>query len=72
MSKLIIEILQDGTIKTNAREVIGTEDEILAELNALASEVGGELEVEKHVEGAHNHHHGGNSHHHLLRGGHRH
>jgi len=57
MSKLVVEILKDGTIRTNAREVIGTEAEILAELNALAAEAGGDLEVEKHVEGAHHHHH---------------
>jgi hypothetical protein len=57
-SKLIVEILADGSIKTNARDMIGEEAEIMAELEALALELGGELTVEKHVPGAHHHHHG--------------
>lgn len=64
-SKLQVEIQDDGTVRLNAREMIGEEDELLAELNALAATLGGTLEVERHVEGAHHHHHGhGRGHHH--------
>jgi hypothetical protein len=64
-SKLIVEIQADGSLKTNAREMIGEEAEILAALEELAAAVGGELTVEKHVPGAHHHHHGdGKTHHH--------
>lgn len=62
--KLTITINDDGTLKTDARKLEGDEAEILAELEALAAEVGGELTVEKHVEGLHHHHHGGHSHSH--------
>lgn len=57
MSKVIIEIQEDGTLKINAKEMIGTEAELLNDLQALAREAGGELVVEKHIEGAHHHHH---------------
>jgi len=56
-SKLIVEILEDGTLKTNATKMLGDEAQILEALNALASEVGGELTVEKHVHTNHTHHH---------------
>jgi hypothetical protein len=57
MKKLIIKILDDGTIKTDARNMSGSEKDILKVLNDLASTVGGELEVEKHIHGAHTHTH---------------
>lgn len=65
-SELIIEILDDGTIKTNAKKMVGKESEILAKLEELAKEVGGELRVEKHEPGVHHHHH--HDHHHKVRG----
>lgn len=54
---LIVTIAPDGSIKTDARKMIGTEKEILAELNALAATVGGTLTVERHEKGnkAHTH-----------------
>ena len=63
-SKLIIEIMDDGTIKLNGTGVIGTETGLLNDLKALAKEVGdGELKVEKHIHRAgHGHTHGDNSH----------
>lgn len=64
MSKLKITLNDDGTIKLNAKEMIGEEADLLAELEALAKEVGGELKVEKHIEGAHHHHHGDSRHKH--------
>lgn len=57
-SKFEVEILEDGTIKINARGMIGDEAELVAEMEALAKEVGGELKVEKHEPGTHHHHHG--------------
>jgi hypothetical protein len=57
-SKLIVEIQADGSLKTNASKMVGEEAEILAALQELASGLGGELTVEKHVPGAHHHHHG--------------
>ena len=63
-STLVVEIQEDGTLKFNAMKMIGTEEELLSALNELASEIGGNLEVEKHVEGAHHHHHGDGHHHH--------
>lgn len=58
-SQLEVEILEDGTIKTNATKMLGDEDQILEALNDLASQLGGELTVEKHVHkhGHHHHHH---------------
>lgn len=67
-SKLVVEIQDDGTIKINATGMIGSEAQILAELETLAREMGGELVVEKHIQGAHHHHHGGHSHHHKSKG----
>ena len=67
-SELIVQILDDGTVKINARKMVGTEKELLEELGALAKEVGGELEVEKHVPGVHHHHHGDHTHHHKISG----
>lgn len=67
MSKLIVQILEDGTLKLNARDMVGEEAELLEALEELAKDVGGDLEVEKHVPGAHHHHHGhghGGGHHH--------
>lgn len=58
MSKLKVELMEDGSIKLDASGVIGDEKEILAELQELAASVGGELKVEKHIEGVHHHHHG--------------
>ncbi|MCK9361651.1 hypothetical protein M0Q28_05540 [Patescibacteria group bacterium] len=55
-SKLIVQIMPDGSLKTNARGMVGTEKEILAELNALAAKVGGTLTVEAHEKGFHAHH----------------
>lgn len=65
-STLIVDIQEDGTIKTNASQMIGTEEELLKDLEALATEVGGELVVEKHVGGNHVHTHGGVEHHHKV------
>lgn len=66
--KLVIEIQDDGTIKTNARELKGSEAQILAELAELAKAVGGTLTLEKHEPGIHHHHHdhekGGHHHNH--------
>lgn len=69
MSKLIVEIQEDGTLKTNAKDMIGTEAELTEALEALAKEVGGELVIEKHVGGAHVHTHGGVEHHHKAGSG---
>jgi hypothetical protein len=69
-SKLIVEIQEDGSLKTNAREVLGEESEIMEMLEELARLAGGELTVEKHV--GHHHHHHGVGHHHHHKGGHHH
>lgn len=63
-SKLVIEIEDDGTVTTNATQMVGTEKEILAQLEKLAASVGGDLKVEKHEPGVKHHHHGGTHHHH--------
>jgi sugar phosphate isomerase/epimerase len=55
-SKLTITIQDDGSIKINSTKMIGDEAEILAELNALAAELGADLKVEKHVH-SHSHSH---------------
>jgi len=55
-SKLVVELMPDGSIKINATGMIGTEDELLKDLNSLADDLGGELKVEKHVH-SHNHSH---------------
>ncbi len=65
-STVIVTIGDDGTIKTNAKDMVGTEAEILEALTDLANEVGGELTVEKHVGGTHVHSHGEEHHHHKI------
>lgn len=55
-SVLKITILPDGSLKTDARKMQGSEKEILAELNSLAAKVGGTLTVEAHEKGFHTHH----------------
>ena len=57
-SILKVRINPDGSLKTDARGMKGSEKEILAELNSLAATVGGTLTVEKHEPGRHVHHHG--------------
>lgn len=54
-SILRVTILPDGSLKTDARKMQGSEKEILAELNALAAKVGGTLTVEAHAPGFHTH-----------------
>lgn len=58
MNKLVVTIMPDGSLKTNARGLAGSEKEILSELNSLAAKVGGTVTVEKHEPGRHVHHHG--------------
>jgi len=55
-SKLQIEIQDDGSIKINATQMIGTDKELTKDLESLAKSLGGELIIEKHVQG-HNHSH---------------
>lgn len=55
-SKLQVEIQDDGSIKINATQMIGTNDELIKDLESLARSLGGELIVEEHVHG-HNHSH---------------
>jgi len=69
-SKLVVEIQDDGSIKINATQMIGTEAELLKDLESLASDLGGELKVEKHVH-SHNHNHS-HSHDHTHDNKHRH
>lgn len=64
-STLTIEIMDDGSIKLNATEMVGTEEDILKDLQRLAEEFGGELKVEKHVH-SHSHSH---SHSHVHKAG---
>ena len=56
-STLVVTVLPDGSLKTDARKMQGSEKEILAELNLLAAKIG-PLTVEKHEPGRHVHHHG--------------
>lgn len=58
-SKLIIKFNDDGSFSTDGTGLVGSEKELLDDLNALASELGSELKVEKHVHkhGAHTHSH---------------
>jgi len=63
-SKLIVQVLPDGSLKTDARGMQGSEKEILAELNALAAQSGGKVTVEKHEPG----HHGRHTHDHHITG----
>lgn len=55
-SKLQVEIQDDGSIKINATQMIGTNKELIKDLESLARSLGGELIVEEHIEG-HNHSH---------------
>jgi len=63
MNNMKITLNDDGTISVDARGMKGSVADIMKELNALASVVGGELVVEKHVGGIH-HHHDDNEHEH--------
>lgn len=68
---LVIEIQDDGSLKTDARKVLGDEAEILELLQDLAMETGGSkeaLKVEKHV-GNHTHSHSHSHHHKAGQGG---
>jgi hypothetical protein len=56
-SELKVELLPNGGIKLDARKMQGTTQEILKELEELAKEMGGTLEVERHVPGLHHHTH---------------
>lgn len=58
ISKVIVTIEKDGTLKIDASKMIGTEAELIDALEALAEQVGGKLVVEKHNPGVHHHHHG--------------
>lgn len=73
-STLKVRINDDGSLKLDAREMIGEEEELMEDLEDLAAECGGQLKVEKHQEGQHHHHHGrgGHVHTHGGRGGHKH
>ena len=71
MSKLKVTFNDDGSLKLDAREMVGSEADLLEALGDLAKECGGELEVEKHMPGIHHHHHHGH-HHHGKGGGHSH
>ena len=55
--KLIVSIMPDGSIRTDARGMAGTEREIMAELESLSRHTGGggAVEVEKHEHGRHAH-----------------
>ena len=55
-SELKVEIQDDGSIKVNATKMIGTEKELIKDLESLARSLGGELTIEEHVHG-HNHSH---------------
>lgn len=60
MNQLTITIMPDGTVKTDATKMSGSEAEILEGLSSLTKEIGGELKVEKHVhthKGSHSHSH---------------
>lgn len=56
-SKLVLTFNADGSVRSNAADVEGTEDEILALLATLAATVDGSVTVEGHAPGvAHDHH----------------
>jgi hypothetical protein len=57
--QIIIEPQDDGTIRIISRGLKGTTPEIMRELEALATAVGGTLTIEKHEPGAHSHDHQG-------------
>jgi len=48
-SKITITLNDDGTVSVNSTELMGDDKGIMAELERLAAEIGGELKVEKHV-----------------------
>lgn len=56
-STIKFKIGRNGAVKIDARGMIGTADEILAQLTDLATATGGELKVERHEPGMHDHHH---------------
>jgi hypothetical protein len=56
-SKVVFTIQDNGELKIDAREMIGTEKELEGLLGGLAVSLGGELKVEKHIEEGHTHHH---------------
>ena len=55
-SILKVTVMPDGSLKTDARKMVGSEKEILSELNSLAAKVGGTVTVEAHERGFHAHH----------------
>ncbi len=68
--RLIVTIENDGSFKLNARNLAGSEAEIMAELEALAELLSGDpkmLKVEKH-EAGHVHLHVGGGHIHTGQG----
>ena len=63
MNGMKITFNEDSTISVDSSGMKGSAADIMKLLNALASECGGELVVEKHVGGIH-HHHGEKEHEH--------
>ena len=57
MDTLKIKFNDDGTVSIDATGMKGTASAIEAQLKALATSVGGDLKIEKHVHGAHTHTH---------------
>jgi hypothetical protein len=56
--KLVITLLDDGTVKTDATKMTADSDaDLEAALNEMAEILGGSLEVEKHLPGQHGHTH---------------
>ena len=57
--QITITINDDGSVTLDSRKAVGTEKEILAELESLATMLGGTVTVEGHEKGSlHHHHHG--------------
>ena len=48
-SKVVVVLCEDGSVKIDASGMIGTNDELVKDLQDMAAEVGGELVVEKHI-----------------------
>lgn len=48
-STLVVEFCEDGSVKIDASGMIGTNEELIKDLQGMAAENGGELKVEKHV-----------------------
>ena len=48
-SKVVVVLCEDGSVKIDASGMIGTNDELVKDLQDMAAEVGGELVVEKHT-----------------------